>query len=661
MKAKYTIQLVFLMGILNFVNPLFAQVGIQNIKLCVISDVHYFDTSLLVNDGTAFEEYLKSDRKLLRESYAITESLMDSLVSEQPDIVLVSGDITKDGELVCHQKMAEYFGVLESSGAHVFVCPGNHDINNPMAVAFDGNNTYPVPAITPEDFKNLYSAYGFSDAIAVDTASLTYVAEPIEGLQILAMDVCRYDSNYINNYPQTSGGFKPQVLQWVKDRIMDANGQGKIIIGMMHHNFAEHFTNQKMIFTEYVQDDWESVSSQLTALGMKIVFTGHFHAQDMVSKMTGSGKPVLDVETGSVVTWPSPYRICTLGTDSVLTITGKRVENIDYDTGGLSFQEYALNDLETGLPPTIISLLMSPPYNLSQSVAEFVEPAFTETLIAHYNGNEGDPSGNTDWVMFWLWLFGYDYIADALDGVWNDEAPDDWNTSIDLSPEETQMILELTAFLEGPFNGSDMSVNLNPEYIPLSQPYSGEPWFYTGSTGVSTISNDAIVDWILVEIRDAATAGQATGTTVVGRQVAFILNDGSVVARDGISNLRFYYMVQNQLFVVLYHRNHLGLLSANPLIASAGIYHYDFSSAESQVYGGTSAVKEITAGIWGMIAGDANANGLIEIDDKNSFWSGQAGTSGYLQSDFNMSGNVNHSDKNELWLINLNLSSQVPE
>ncbi|MBM3435444.1 MAG: metallophosphoesterase, partial [Bacteroidetes bacterium] len=324
MKIKFTICFLIVLGILNQEQKIFGQVGLQNIKICVISDVHYFDTSLLVNDGPAFEEYLNSDRKLLRESYAITESLIDSLISGQPDIVLVSGDITKDGELVCHQKMTEYFGELESSGAQVFVCPGNHDINNPMAVAFDGDITYPVPGINPDEFKSIYGGFGFNDAIAVDTASLSYVAEPFAGLQIISMDVCRYDSNYINNFPQTSGGFKPQVLEWIKDRVIDACGQGKIVMGLMHHNFAEHFTNQKRIFSEYVQDDWETVSAQLTDLGMKIVFTGHFHAQDMVSKMTSSGKPVLDVETGSVVTWPCPYRICTLGTDSVLTVTGKR-------------------------------------------------------------------------------------------------------------------------------------------------------------------------------------------------------------------------------------------------------------------------------------------------------------------------------------------------
>lgn len=59
--------------------------------------------------------------------------------TQQADIITVAGDITKDGELVCHQKMAAYFNKLKLSGAEVVVVPGKHDLNNPNAVKFDGD------------------------------------------------------------------------------------------------------------------------------------------------------------------------------------------------------------------------------------------------------------------------------------------------------------------------------------------------------------------------------------------------------------------------------------------------------------------------------------------------------------------------------------------
>lgn len=661
MKFQFIFYSLVSVYLFSFQFSAFAQLGTEDIKICVFSDPHYFDTSLLINDGPAFEDYLNFDRKLLRESYAITESLIDSLIAEQPDIVLVSGDLTKDGELIAHQKMAAYFEELESAGAKVFVCPGNHDINNPHAVAFDNDTTYPVPSVTPEIFKSLYENFGFNEAIAADTASLTYIVEPIPGLQILSMDICRYDSNYIDNYPQTSGGFKPQVLKWVKDRMMDARSMGKVIIAMQHHNMLEHFTNQKDIFSEYVVDDWENVYTELADLGLKVVFTGHFHAQDIRSITSPSGNTLFDVETGSTVTWPCPYRIATLNTDTILTLSGKKVENINFDTGSLTFQEHALQELEIGLPPTIIYLLTSPPYNIDQGTAEYTEPAFTETLIAHYAGNEGNPSFSTNLIILTLYLSGYGYIAEALDSVWDDFAPDDWNTSIDLKPNNDKILLDLTVLLEGPYNGLNMTTGLNPGYIPLQQPYLNQPWVYSGFTDIASIPNPDIVDWVMVEIRDAADAASASSETKTGRQIAFLMNNGSVVGLDGASNVQFNNSITQQLYVVLHHRNHLSVMSAFPLSPSGGVYSYNFSNSADKVFGGNIGHKQLASGVWGMISGDGNADGIITIDDKTNLWFLQAGKAGYLPGDFNLDSQASNPDKNEFWKVNLEKESQVPE
>jgi 3',5'-cyclic AMP phosphodiesterase CpdA len=659
MKPKFFI-LLLVSGIVFYFTAK-SQVGLQDIKICVISDVHYFDTTLLINDGTAFQNYLTIDRKLLKESYAITEFLIDSVIIEAPDIVLVSGDITKDGELVCHQKMADYFEELELNGIQVLVCPGNHDINNPHAVAYDGDVTFPVASVNPAEFAALYGEFGFDEAILADTASLSYIAEPIPGLQILSMDVCRYDSNYINNYPQTDGGFKPQVLQWVKDRVIDATSSGKIIIGMQHHNMIEHFTNQKQVFSQYVIDDWDDISTELADLGLKLVFTGHFHAQDMVSKTTPSGSTMFDIETGSIVTFPCPYRIVTIHPDKSINVSGKRVSQINFDTGSLTFQQYAKNELANGLPATIIYLLTNPPFNLSQSTAEFVEPAFSETILAHYEGNEGSPSSNTQFVIFSLYLSGYGYIADGMQSIWNDKSPDDWNLSESLESLVSPLHLDLTVLLEGPFNEPTMNTNLNPALLPLLQPYADLPWNYTGLVSTDVIPNPNVVDWILVETHDAPDVGSVSGNTLVGRQVGWLLNTGKIAAMDGSSTLSLTIELQQQLFVVVRHRNHLAILSAYPLTAAGNSYNYDFTTSSDKAYGSISAQTEVIAGKWAMMAGDANADGIISILDKTDFWSILSGKSGYLKEDFNLDSQVENHDKNDSWRINLGKVTQVPE
>ena len=220
--------------------------------------------------------------------------------------------------------------------------------------------------------------------------------------------------------------------------------------------------------------------------------------------------------------------------------------------------------------------------------------------------------------------------------------------------------LDVLVYLEGPYNVGTMNTSLKEGgEIPLSQPYNVSPWFYSGSENVATIPDD-VVDWVLVDLRDATSAAAATPATSIEKQAAFLLSNGSVVGLDGSSVLQFSATISIDPYVVVWHRNHLGVLSANSPIESGGMYTYDFSTDQNQAYGGGLGYKLIDTGIFGMAAGDANADGSINIDDKD-LWAGQAGTKGYKSSDFDLDTQVNNPDKNDLMIKNQDLSSQVPE
>ena len=78
-------------------------------KIIVISDVHIMAEKLLRKNGKAFQDYLRKDRKLLQESCAIAKELVEQIIAEEPDLVLVCGDMTKDGELLSHETFVEIF------------------------------------------------------------------------------------------------------------------------------------------------------------------------------------------------------------------------------------------------------------------------------------------------------------------------------------------------------------------------------------------------------------------------------------------------------------------------------------------------------------------------------------------------------------------------
>ncbi len=218
--------------------------------------------------------------------------------------------------------------------------------------------------------------------------------------------------------------------------------------------------------------------------------------------------------------------------------------------------------------------------------------------------------------------------------------------------------LDLTVFLEGPFNVTDMNTDLT--ILPLSQPYNVSPWNYTGFENVTTIPGTGVVDWVLIELRDAVDAASATGSTMFNRMAAFLLSDGSVVSIDGSSTPEFFNVLDDELFTVIWHRNHLGVLSAYPLTESGGIYIYDFTTPTGQAYG-TETQKNLGGGVYGLFGGDGNTDGSINTDDKTTVWSIEAGTVGYLNGDFNMDSQTDNSDKNDLWLPNVGSASQLPD
>jgi len=377
---------------------------IEPVKIAIFSDPHYYAPELGTS-GEAFEKYLAGDRKLLAESKAILEAALDDIMESDADVVLISGDLTKDGEKISHEQFAKYLKKVEKSGKKVYVIEGNHDIYNPHAVSFEGNKTKAVEHISPKEFKSIYKDFGYGEAIAKDSNSLSYVVEPAEGIRLIVMDSSLYSTNLEDGYPKTSGAFSRSRFKWIENQIEEAQSEGKLVLGMTHHGIIEHFSLQDEFFPDYVVENWQDVSRRLANLGMKAVFTGHFHSHDIVKKETKEDNFLFDIETGSLVTFPSPYRFIEITDDYKMKISTKTVKDIDYDTDGLPFPEYAKQFLEDGLeklvPGMLAELLIKQGVKEQDAIEQAQRLAQKEVgnnltigdllaggMIAHYQGDE---------------------------------------------------------------------------------------------------------------------------------------------------------------------------------------------------------------------------------------------------------------------------------
>jgi len=223
----------------------------------------------------------------------------------------------------------------------------------------------------------------------------------------------------------------------------------------------------------------------------------------------------------------------------------------------------------------------------------------------------------------------------------------------------------LTVYLQGPYSTGSHNMNTTlktANLIPLSQPYSGSPWNYSGAESVTSIPAN-VVDWILVELRQADVPAHAT--TALARRAAFLLNNGTVVDLDGVSAVNFYNVTLTQnLFPVIWHRNHMPIIAANVAgMNSSGTYAYDYSTGSGQVYGGANGCRQIdTSPVrWGMMAADASNDGNIYANDYTDYWIPEFGqTSTYQPGDFNLDGNIYANDYTDYWIPNFGLTNPLP-
>jgi hypothetical protein len=268
---------------------------------------------------------------------------------------------------------------------------------------------------------------------------------------------------------------------------------------------------------------------------------------------------------------------------------------------------------------------------------------------------------NTNYFHFnWGWsgyFDGYFYLSALNPGTYN-YTNNQW-AIINIRPS-SYITTNLKVFIEGALNSGTGLMNASTEaVIPISQPYNAAPWNYTGNESVESVPT-GVVDWVLIELRQATAPNLATSSTILSMHAAFLKTNGTIVDIDGESPVSFFntsISEGNNLYVVIRHRNHLAVMSANSATLNAGTYSYDFTTGLSQAYGGGSGCKQLGSTIV-MVSGDMDKDGNIFVSDFNNWAVDFGATNGYFTSDFDMDGNVWVSDYNK-WAVNFGFQTDT--
>lgn len=277
-------------------------------KIMIASDLHYISPELTDN-GSFFTELVRSgDGKTAMYSEEIADAMIDAAAEEKPDVFVISGDLTFNGEKKSHMQLAEKLQTLKEKGICVVVIPGNHDIENPQAAKFAGDGYEKVSSVSAEEFNDIYYSLSTGSSIARDTDSLSYIYESVKGVRVLMLDV---------NANSMSGAVSDKTMSWLETQLKKAQRAGAPVIAVSHQNLLAH----NEVFKEgYVIGNAGELEALYEKYHVLCNLSGHMHLQHVRTEA-----PVPEIVTGAISSSPHYYGILTYWGDK-LDYEAKKLE-----------------------------------------------------------------------------------------------------------------------------------------------------------------------------------------------------------------------------------------------------------------------------------------------------------------------------------------------
>ena len=229
-------------------------------------------------------------------------------------------------------------------------------------------------------------------------------------------------------------------------------------------------------------------------------------------------------------------------------------------------------------------------------------------------------------------------------------------------------------FLQGPYNSTDglMADGLRTAgLIPNTEPFTALGFTHVNGGGgetlgagvTSTSGADAVVDWVLLELRDAGSPAQVLAT-----RSALVQRDGDITATDGVSPVVFG-VGAGDYHVAVRHRNHLGAMTATAITLDEAPTPIDFTSVATGTFGTDAriAIGAVRALWTGNATGDATVKYTGGSNDRDPILLAVGSTTpngsaaGYPRTDTNLDGIVKYTGSaNDRDIILTNTGSTTP-
>ena len=314
----------------------------EPLKIQFITDTHYYSRK----NGTSGKAYEREEAKsqmVIKDSDLVLKAGFDLLCKDtSTDIVVLSGDTTRNGELASHEEFIETLRDLKKKGKRVYVITATHDYQDGgVAKGFSGDEQIQVPAVeNRHDLWDMYYEFGPNEAIATFKQSLCYVVQLAPGYRLFALND---DTN--DKVEGQGSGYSDECKKWIMEQLKDAQDNDQYVIAMTHHPMISPSPFYSIIGKGDMQRDHEETRELFADAGLHCMLTGHTHVHDISYITTKKGNRFYDIACGAMIGCPPAMRNVTFDPKHAkIDVETVYIENVPgIDTGDKTFPQYMRN------------------------------------------------------------------------------------------------------------------------------------------------------------------------------------------------------------------------------------------------------------------------------------------------------------------------------
>ena len=307
----------------------------------LLTDSHYVSKKNWV-EGKPITFRERSDQIALKATHEILDTFIDKIIADsETDTVLFTGDNVNNCDMNSHYEFRERLERLVNAGKKVYVIYATHDYSGSgednnwfSGCRYTETGTEPVESMKKGGLYEFYCDYGPKQALSVHRESGSYSVKLGDRVRLIAIVDNGDGGGYCGLF---EGG-----VEWLKNEIKAAENDGDYVLLATHHPVLPPWEIYRHAADHEMYGGYRELWKIMCENGVRVIFTGHTHIQNIRKYTDDNGNWFVDVSTVALANSAGKMRKVTVDAESgECNVTSIGIDKLNgLDTGGLSAYEY---------------------------------------------------------------------------------------------------------------------------------------------------------------------------------------------------------------------------------------------------------------------------------------------------------------------------------